>query len=63
MFYPKSCNRCVDGDVTVDKYKNKEDGTYDLYCVQCGNRNFPSTSRWVALYMTLETRKKAEAKA
>jgi len=59
MFYPKSCNRCQPrGDVMVDEYKNPEDDSYDLVCVQCGNRNFPEASKWVTLYMRLKARER-----
>ena len=58
MFYPKSCNRCVGGDVTIDKYRNPEDNSYDLVCVQCGNRRFPEASQWVTLYMRIKNQEK-----
>jgi predicted nucleic-acid-binding Zn-ribbon protein len=35
----KGCPKC-DGDVYAQGEK-LEDNTYDVYCIQCGYRNFP----------------------
>ena len=36
----KGCPKC-NGDVYIEGSK-LEDNTYDIYCLQCGSRDFPS---------------------
>ena len=53
MFFQKSCKKCG-GDVTLDSYEN-EDESYDLYCIQCGNRrDFFDANIMATLYKRLE---------
>lgn len=59
MLFIKSCNRCS-GDVMIDSYAN-EDGSYDLFCIQCGNRSFPQASVMATLYKRVEKIKKTKA--
>ena len=50
----QGCLRC-DGSVVVDS-EQLPDGTYELKCLQCGNRNFPQEME-IAVNMIIRLRK------
>ena len=61
MFFRSGCHKCG-GDVLLDSYRNEEDGSYDLFCFQCGNRDFPKASTLATIYKKLEEMKKPSEK-